>query len=183
MAKKRFKRKQFIDYIKSLDGDGVIPNLDKEVGKIEMEWPGSLTAGLRFSMASKGNSGTSEAMEGLEKAHEEAVQGVVQELSQYLDALFEAGWAWTSGARDIIDTGELKRSKKIEVSGDEISVNYSSPYVNLVHYGGYIYPYGNKGAEKVYLPARPFLDVAFGQASGPLPAFDFDEAYNRYLSL
>lgn len=181
--KKRFKPKQFNAYVKDLDGNGVIPNLDKEVGEIEMEWPASLTSGLQFSMVSKGYSSANEALGDLEEAHQEAVQGVAQELSQYLDALFEAGWAWSSGARDIIDTGELKRSQKIEVSGDEISVNYSSPYVNLVHYGGYIYPYGNELAEKVYLPARPFLDVAFGQASGPLPAFDFDEAYNRYLSM
>ncbi len=86
-------------------------------------------------------------------------------------------WAWRDGgARDIIDTGKLKASRKITVEGRRIDISYDVPYAGIVHFGGYILPYGNPNAEKVYLPARPWVDsVALG--GGPVPKFDFERIY------
>ena len=92
-------------------------------------------------------------------------------------ALRSAVWAWEGGSRDIVDTGELVRSGQVTASAEGISVTYSAPYANLVHNGGYIYPYGNKRARPIYLPGRPWVSsVLYG--GGPVEKFDFD----RWLS-
>ena len=84
-------------------------------------------------------------------------------------------WNWSSGgARDIVDTGRLKNSLSVTVSGDEILIYYDAPYASVVHEGGYIRPYGNKKIDAVYLPGRPWVDaVLFG--NGPVPSVDLDK--------
>lgn len=89
-------------------------------------------------------------------------------------ALKSSVWAWRGGSRDIFDTGELARSGRVTADADGISVTYSAPYANLVHNGGYIYPYGNQKLRPVYLPARPWVSsVLYG--GGPVEQFDFDK--------
>lgn len=99
---------------------------------------------------------------------------LVVEVEAALTRALQAGvWAWNSGSRDIYDTGELARSVSVTSSPDGISVSYSAPYANLVHNGGYIYPYGNKSARPIYLPGRPWVtSVLYG--GGPVEKFDFD---------
>ena len=116
-----------------------------------------------------------------QKEHEKAVIEIGRQLEGYLKQLMQASWDWDDGKRDIIDTGELMRSGGVLVSGDDISVAYDSPYAGLVHYGGYITPYGNPSAARVYLPGRPWIAAAFGLAPGPLPKFDMEGAYLRYM--
>jgi len=103
------------------------------------------------------------------------------ELSKALeDALKASVWSWTGGTRDIYDTGELARSGSVTATGDGITVVYSAPYANIVHNGGYIYPYGNKGARPIYLPPRPWVtSVLYG--GGPVPQFDFEDFFARNL--
>lgn len=95
------------------------------------------------------------------------------EIAKALDEALKASWSWTSGSRDIYDTGALSRSGKVVANGNGIEVTYSAPYANIVHNGGYIQPYGNPNARPVYMPARPWVSsVLYGE--GPYPQFDFD---------
>lgn len=106
---------------------------------------------------------------------------LAEEVEQALGAALRAGvWAWREGSRDIYDTGELERSVSVTATSDGISVSYSAPYANIVHNGGYIYPYGNKNARPVYLPPRPWVSsVLYG--GGPVPQFDFDDFLKRNI--
>ena len=96
----------------------------------------------------------------------------------------EASWAWEGGAgRDIIDTGELRDSLSITIGSDgQFEINYSSPYAKLVHYGGYIMPYGNNRIEKVFIPGRPWIQAVL-EGGGPVPQFDFESHYREHLDL
>ena len=116
-------------------------------------------------------------MKKIEEAHEAGMQAVVETLTVYLAEMMAAGWAWTDGARDIIDTGQLLSSASVELVDDGILIAYGTPYASIVHYGGYIAPYGNKNAEKVYLPGRPWVAAVLGEADGPLPAMDWVSVY------
>lgn len=119
----------------------------------------------------------------IQKFGEEAISSELQqialELKAALDAALEAPvWAWSGGARDIYDTGELKASGTVLIKGLEIVVNYSAPYATLVHNGGYIFPYGNKAAQPIFLPGRPWVrSVLYG--GGPVPQFDFISAIQK----
>ena len=120
----------------------------------------------------------------LEQA-EAAIAGVMSKLAQEVQgaltaALRSSVWAWSDGARDIYDTGELASSVSVTASSNGIRVSYSAPYASLVHDGGYIFPYGNKRARPVYLPPRPWVrSVLYG--GGPVPRFDFDGFIQREL--
>ena len=112
---------------------------------------------------------------------EQATPKVVRELGNQLQMNMRAGsWGWRDGSRDIVDSGDLMESQVITVSGFEVDISYNSPYAAITHYGGYIYPYGNKNATKVYLPARPWITATI-EGGGPVPAFDFYAAYLRAI--
>lgn len=160
---------------------GINQKLDKISKKIngqtiELPWP-VLPAPLFYPEGPKASGDGSELVDDLKKRHEQGVQAVAQGLEMHLNMAMEASWGWIDGARDIVDSGDLKNSGKVGVMGDQIVVNYTSPYANLVHYGGYIYPYGNVNIEKVYLPARPWVDATLGDAAGPVQPFDWMRTY------
>ena len=117
-----------------------------------------------------------------ELKHQEAIVKLTLSLDIYLETAMKVGWGWSDGARDIVDTGELKDSGGAFATRDGIAVIYNSPYAGITHYGGYIYPYGNRSIEKVYIPGRPWIAMAFGLATGPLPPFPFEELYARYTT-
>lgn len=120
-------------------------------------------------------------LNGIEKGIQQANEIIATKLSDALDeAMMSAVWSWNKGSRDIVDTGELMRSKNITVDGNRINISYNVPYAGLVHYGGYIAPYGNRSIEKVYIPARPWVDsVVLG--GGPTPQFDFEKIYTEAI--
>lgn len=99
---------------------------------------------------------------------------IVESLRPALDAAIDASWGWRTGSRDIVDTGALKNSLSITTSGGRISITYSVPYAGIVHYGGYIRPYGNPYAEPVYLPPRPWIGAVLGDAQGPVQPLDLN---------
>lgn len=113
----------------------------------------------------------------LDEATAAATQIVAQRLGEALDqAMSLAVWGWNGGVRDIVDTGALRDSRQITVTGNRIDITYNLPYAGLVHYGGYILPYGNSNASKVYVPGRPWLEsVVLG--GGPIPEFDYETIY------
>jgi hypothetical protein len=116
------------------------------------------------------------------KAAEDAIPGIIVSLGQALDRAMMSGvWSWDDGVRDIVDTGRLMASRAITVSGNVISIDYDVPYFGIIHFGGYIIPYGNERAEKVYIPARPWVTYVV-EGGGPVPQFDFDAAFRDALT-
>ena len=113
----------------------------------------------------------------INKLFRDATPQVFAKLEAQLRANMKAAaWGWQDGARDIVDTGALMDSQNVAISGSTMTISYSSEYAAITHYGGYIYPYGNKNAERVYLPARPWITATI-QGGGPVPQFDFYQAY------
>ena len=106
---------------------------------------------------------------------------IAMELKTALDQALRAPvWAFNDGARDIFDTGALMASGQVLTNGLQLTVIYGAEYAMLVHNGGYIYPYGNKNLQPIFLPGRPWIrSVLFG--GGPVPQFDFTEALKRAL--
>lgn len=94
-------------------------------------------------------------------------------------ALKSSVWSTRSGTADIFDSGELLSSGSVTVSENGITIAYDAPYAALVHYGGYIHPYGNTSA-KVYLPPRPWVESVLN-GGGPVPEFDFLKYYKEEI--
>lgn len=91
------------------------------------------------------------------------------------DALRSGVWDTLTGSADIYDTGELLASGTVSVTGNGVSISYDAPYAALVHYGGYVSPYGNQSA-RVYLPPRPWIESILN-GGGPVAQFDFASYY------
>lgn len=121
--------------------------------------------------------------EALNKAMESPVWGPAKPKYSYLR---KSGQPVGSGLRNLIDTGKLKSSLDIKTrflqTKTEIAVQYKMPYANMIHYGGVIYPYGNKnGASSVLLPPRPWVEaVMVGNYAG-VDRYDPDPAFNKGL--
>lgn len=99
--------------------------------------------------------------------------GMAAALEQQLkDNMSSSSWGWTDGTRDIVDTGNLRDSQSVQVDGMGFSITNDAEYAALTHYGGYITPYGNGSAEKVYLPARPWITATL-EGGGPVPVFNY----------
>lgn len=107
---------------------------------------------------------------------EYAISVVSDAVQTALDAaVSSSAWAWSSGgARDIVDTGELKNSLTVTASGNDIFIEYGAPYAAFVHEGGYIRPYGNTSVDTVYIPGRPWVDAVL-LGNGPVPSVDLDK--------
>jgi phage gpG-like protein len=110
----------------------------------------------------------------------EATIVIAQELEAALrSAMSSSSWPTPSGTGDIIDTGKLMESGVIRADGSNIVIAYTAPYAAIVHYGGYIAPFG-KQAAKVYLPARPWVESVL-QGGGPVQQFNIRERYSQLL--
>ena len=104
---------------------------------------------------------------------------IIAEIGSALDqAMTASTWNWPTGARDIIDTGALKASRSIKKAGNGFTISYNQPYAAIVHYGGYIQPYGNPNAPKFYFPPRPWIESVLN-GSGSIPQFDFESAFRK----
>jgi hypothetical protein len=115
----------------------------------------------------------------LEQKSMSALAGVTLELDAHLKAMMGAGWGWTTGSRNIIDTGTLMGSGGASFAAGAITIGYAAAYANLIHNGGYIHPYGNTDIDLVYIPGRPWVSATLGKASGPLPPFDWKASFFR----
>lgn len=111
--------------------------------------------------------------------------GINRELSNSIDEILREAISssiWVSrndGNVDIIDSGELLNSQEVSNTSNGLRISYSVPYANLIHYGGYIVPYGNTNASRVYIPPRPWVtNVLSGQFRG----FDLQQAYGQIIS-
>lgn len=111
------------------------------------------------------------------RAIDRASVRIAQDLKRALDAAVEFD-GWNGG--DLVDTGELMDSGSVIVNENGITIAYDAPYAALIHYGGYIHPYGNVNL-RIYLPPRPWIEsVLFG--GGPVTQFDFVTYYTEEIS-
>lgn len=87
--------------------------------------------------------------EGCKRAMADAI---AKALPQYLNQ--------SISSNGLVDSGELKNSLSVEMTPSGLEIRYSAPYAALMHEGGYITPYGNPNAQKVFIPGRPWIDEA-----------------------
>lgn len=123
-----------------------------------------------------------ELLNRLEQKSMKALAGVTLDLDAHLKAMMGAGWGWSSGSRDIIDTGSLMGSGGASFQAGAITIGYAAAYANLIHSGGYIHPYGNTDIDLVYIPGRPWVAATLGKASGPLPPFDWQASFFKNVN-
>lgn len=126
------------------------------------------------------NNPAQDALAGLQAAIQRANSRITVDLKAALDeAMLSGVWSTPSGNGDIYDTGELLSSGSVTVGPDGVTIAYDAPYAALVHFGGYINPYGNQAA-RIYLPPRPWVEsVMFGD--GPVGEFDFERYYDEEI--
>jgi phage gpG-like protein len=111
-----------------------------------------------------------------------SIPDIMNRLRAALDNALEAAvWQTSKGAADIVDTGALKRSLTMTSTPDGIEISYRAPYASLVHYGGYVLPYGNTNADKVYIPPRPWLQSVM-QGGGPVVQFNLEAVLREAIS-
>lgn len=160
-----------------------IEKLEEKLKKIDNLKPTEIVGSVQ-SPHLKIEAGTfrSLPLDSIEQRYIDALDQVAEELSMRLDESISASvWSWKGSSRDIIDSGALKESKKVIVVNNKIEVSYDQPYATLVHYGGYIYPYGNRNAQKVYIPGRPWVGSLL-TGNGPIPKFDFELSFKNAMS-
>lgn len=124
----------------------------------------------------KDDSALKEIANKLKQVNELAVELMREEIEKALNEIMSSN-VWPSGS-DLIDTGELMNSLQVTVNGDTVRMSYTADYASLVHYGGYIQPYGNSKVEKVYIPGRPWVQAVVDGTAGTAP-IDLSAIYNR----
>lgn len=114
-----------------------------------------------------------------EQAARRASQIVMGELFAALQQSFTAqSWEWpretqrtkgTAGSpRNLIDTGNLRQTGSYRMTGPyQATFKWSADYATAVHEGAWIYPWGNRDADRVYLPPRPWTRAVLGQENVP----------------
>lgn len=121
-----------------------------------------------------------EILSGLQRAINRASNKIAIDLKAALDdAMRSPVWPTSAGVADIFETGELMASGSVTVSKNGVTIAYDAPYAALVHYGGYINPYGRANT-RVYLPPRPWVDAVLNGIGG-IQEFDFATYYQREI--
>jgi hypothetical protein len=155
--------------------DELIPKLPKS-----QVITGSASLDGLLRLRAKGPS-QSQLLAALERGINRASQRIAVDLKAALDAALRSNvWPTPSGPADIYETGELLASGSVTFDGTGITIAYDAPYAALVHYGGYINPYGNANS-RVYLPPRPWVEAVLN-GSGPVPRFDFASYYLQEIA-
>ena len=79
-------------------------------------------------------------------------------------------------AATVYSSGRLLRSGEVRVvnGSSGIEISYDVPYAGLIHYGGYITPYGSSSQQKVYIPPRPWIAAVLNGENG-LPSIKYQE--------
>jgi hypothetical protein len=110
-----------------------------------------------------------------EQAAQRATELVMGELYAAFQQSFTKNvWSWprqtqrtvgTAGSpRNLIDVGNLRQSGSWQMNGPfQATFTWSANYATAVHEGAMIYPWGNRNARRVQLPARPWTRAVLGQ--------------------
>lgn len=124
-----------------------------------------------------------QALAAIVKGTQKGASAVESDLSRLLDKALESNsWDWprptarrngtyAGKARNIVDTGKLKGSKKLTTkflkTKTVFNVSYLAPYAWMTHEGGYIRPFGRTDIRAAYIPGRPWIKaVVEGGVSG-----------------
>lgn len=97
---------------------------------------------------------------------DEAGVAYIRDISQDIAAKLDASLV----SYKLVKTGKLRDSLVVDVTKNSVVFSYQAPYAALLQYGGYIKPYGNPNAPKVYIPPRPWVDDVFD-------SYDFEEKF------
>ena len=98
-----------------------------------------------------------------------------------------AAWAKkpfnTGTPRSITDSGQLAASLDVDLdaAGLKAEFTWDVDYAAAVHEGAYISPWGNKKAQKVYLPARPWTEAVIHGTHG-VQRYDYLDRFSKYFS-
>lgn len=78
---------------------------------------------------------------------------------------YRAGEGVSGGSpRNLIDFGNLRQTGSFQMRGKyQARFTWSADYATAVHEGASIYPWGNRNAARVQLPARPWTRAVLGQ--------------------
>jgi hypothetical protein len=78
---------------------------------------------------------------------------------------YQAGTGVKGGSpRNLIDFGNLRQTGSFRMQGKyQATFKWSAAYATAVHEGAAIYPWGNRQARRVILPARPWTRAVLGQ--------------------
>lgn len=111
-----------------------------------------------------------------EAAARRATEIVMGELEgAFQQSLTARAWEWpretvrSNGSkigspRNLIDTANLRQSGSFRMTGPyQATYRWSANYATAVHEGAWIYPWGNRDADRVYLPPRPWTRAVLGQ--------------------
>lgn len=109
---------------------------------------------LKANIRNKSGANVSQLLADINKTPEELVSFLDQVLREAISANI---WRTRNGVDDIISSSKLLRSQNISYGNNSIQIRYDVPYAALVHYGGYIIPYGRQNARPVYIPPRPWV--------------------------
>lgn len=152
-----------------------------DVERLSSVWEGSGFPG-EFKITMENPKGGAEAAAALAEAIEYANEQAEIAVRTALDyAVSAAVWGWRDGTRDIVDSGALRSSLVFNDTGNGFEFGYTEPYANLVHYGGYVRPYGNSKIDAVYIPGRPWVDAVM-IGGGPVDPVDLDRIYDEAIS-
>ena len=129
------------------------------------------TPKMRRAMNSALVAGTLKASAYVQRDLKEALNNAVESTTWQWNAVTKRQNGQTvSSPRDIVDTGALRRSLSIAEKNlktkTTLEIKYSVPYAALVHYGGAVRPYGNKNANTVLIPARPWIEATLKGTHG-----------------
>lgn len=102
------------------------------------------------------------------------------ELKRALDDVMKNGdWGIGGNDNDLYDTGQLMESGSVVVDDSGIKIVYTAPYAALIHYGGYVNPYGRTDA-RIYLPPRPWVEAVLN-GNGSVKKFDLESYYRTEI--
>ena len=155
----------------------------------DLEKIGSIKKSARIRVKSKNNAKvllreyakfSENIFKKVKESHAYAMGQVAIKLKKALDdALLSQGWNWIDGTRDIVSSGDLMESGRVEYdeASDQISIQYDNDYAGIVHYGGYIKS-GYNANVQIFYPARPWIDSVLEGGNG-IQAFDFGGEYEK----
>lgn len=171
------------------DGTKIAKQIRTSVEQVKPKLTYQFAVGVDVSFVSKTKYG-SIIDAGVQKGNEI----IRTQLASALDNAMNSNvWKWTPGVttdrkngqsvespRNIVDTGALQGSLRFNVKGNSIDFAYREPYSRLVHWGGYIQPYGNPNASKVYVPGRPWITSVLNGENG-FEAFPFKQIWSQTI--
>ena len=128
------------------------------------------------------------------KAMDQAAKVVFAEMfAEMQDAMGSKAWAWprdtirsngqpVGSPRNIVDTGLLRASGvAFSPTARAAKVGRTGSYASFVHSGAWIFPYGNKNRQRVYIPGRPWTTAVTGETpiAGITP-YDFEGRFKLH---